>query len=297
MSARMDKAVGRYVYVTVDGVEYRVFFEESGSGIPLLTQHTAGCDGRQYRHLLEDEEITRDFRVITYDLPYHGRSLPPTSVRWWEQEYNLTQDFFMKFVVALSKALECDQPVYMGSSMGGNLAADLALYYPDEFRAVIGLEAGLYTPGYYLDYWFHPRIGNESKPACMYALTAPTAPEHGRRETVWVYSQGAPPVFKGDLNYYSVEHDLRDKAKDIDTSKVAVYVMNGEWDFATSFEEAQQLVDEIPGARCVNMTGVGHFPMSEDPQKFFEHLKPVLAEIRDRTGERAAAEVAAERRG
>ena len=41
MSARMDKAVGRYVYVTVDGVEYRVFFEESGSGIPLLTQHTA----------------------------------------------------------------------------------------------------------------------------------------------------------------------------------------------------------------------------------------------------------------
>ncbi len=72
--------------------------------------------------------------------------------------------------------------------------------------------------------------------------------------------------------------------------------MNGEWDFATSFEEAQQLVDEIPGAKCVNMTGVGHFPMSEDPQKFFEHLKPVLAEIRDRTGERAP-EVVAERRG
>lgn len=281
MPARMDNAVGRYVYVEVDDVEYRVFFEEAGSGIPLLTQHTAGCDGRQYRHLLEDQEITDDFRVITYDLPYHGRSLPPASVRWWEEEYILTQDFFMKFVVALSGALDCERPVYMGSSMGGNLAADLALHYPERFRAVIGLEAGLYTPGYMIDYWFHPEIGNESKPACMYALTAPTAPEVGRRETVWVYSQGAPPVFKGDLNYYSVEHDIRETAKDIDTSQVAVYIMNGEYDFATSFAEAKELANQIPGAKAVEMTGVGHFPMSEDPEQFFGFLKPVLREIRD----------------
>jgi len=44
--ARFDKAVGRYVYLTVEGVDYRVYFEESGSGIPLLLQHTAGVDAR-----------------------------------------------------------------------------------------------------------------------------------------------------------------------------------------------------------------------------------------------------------
>lgn len=281
MPARTDNAIGRYVYLDIDGIEYRVFYEEAGSGIPLLCQHTAGCDGRQYRHLLEDPEITKDYRVITYDLPYHGRSLPPASVQWWAQEYTLTLDFFMKFVLALAEALEAENPVYLGSSMGGNLATDLALHHPDEFRAVIGLEAGLHTPGYMIDYWHHPQISNESKPAVMYALTAPTAPEVGRRETVWVYSQGAPPVFKGDLYYYSVEHDIRETAKQIDTSKVAVYIMNGEYDFATSFGEAQEIVDLVPGAKQVDMVGLGHFPMSEDPQQFFRFLKPVLWEIRD----------------
>ena len=54
--ARFDKAVGRYVYLTVEGVDYRVYFEESGSGIPLLLQHTAGVDARQWRFFLEDED-------------------------------------------------------------------------------------------------------------------------------------------------------------------------------------------------------------------------------------------------
>lgn len=46
-TTKFDKAVGRYVHLTIDDVEYRVYYEESGSGIPLLLQHTAGCDGRQ----------------------------------------------------------------------------------------------------------------------------------------------------------------------------------------------------------------------------------------------------------
>ena len=50
-------------------------------GIGLLCQHTAGCDGRQYRHVLEDRELQASYRLITYDLPIHGRSLPPTEVR------------------------------------------------------------------------------------------------------------------------------------------------------------------------------------------------------------------------
>ena len=88
--ARFDSATGRYIYVTVQGIEYRVYFEEAGEGIPLLLQHTAGADGRQWRHLLEDAEFQQDFRMIAYDLPYHGKSVPPEGVAWWTQEYQLT---------------------------------------------------------------------------------------------------------------------------------------------------------------------------------------------------------------
>jgi pimeloyl-ACP methyl ester carboxylesterase len=63
----------------------------------------------------------------------------------------LTKDFFMKVPVTLSAELGLDRPVYMGSSIGGHLATDLALHYPEKFRAVIGLEAALATPGGYRD--------------------------------------------------------------------------------------------------------------------------------------------------
>jgi hypothetical protein len=72
--------------------------------------------------------------------------------------------------------------------------------------------------------WFHhARLSNESKPALMLILCSPYAPEEFARETVWEYSQGAPPVFKGDLHYYAFEYDLKQTAKDIDTRECALY--------------------------------------------------------------------------
>src|SRR5687768_6392633 len=163
--ARFADVRGRYVYFSIDGVEYRVYFEEAGQGIPLILQHTAGADGRQWRHLLEDPEITRSFRLIAHDLPYHGKSLPPVGVEWWKREYKLTQAFFMKFIVTLAHELELDRPVYMGCSMGGHLAGDLALHHPEEFRAVIGVEGALASKGTdtLLTWFHHPRLSNESK--------------------------------------------------------------------------------------------------------------------------------------
>ena len=103
--ARFDNAVGRYVFITIDDVEYRVYFEEHGQGIPLLLQHTAGADGRQWRHVLEDAQLAQHFRMIAYDLPYHGKSVPPTSERWWTREYKLTKAFLIQVPVTLAAAL------------------------------------------------------------------------------------------------------------------------------------------------------------------------------------------------
>ena len=141
---RFANVTGRYVYLTVDGTEYRVYFEEAGSGIPMILQHTAGADGRQWRHLLEDEWITASFRLIAHDLPYHGKSLPPASVEWWKREYGLKQSFLMKFIVTLARELGLERPVYMGCSMGGHLAGDLALERaePVDSEPMLAAESG-----------------------------------------------------------------------------------------------------------------------------------------------------------
>ena len=68
--------VGRYVTIEVDDCEYKVFYLQNGKGIPLICQHTAGCHNHQWRGLLEDEEIIKNYNVIAYDLPRHGKSDP-----------------------------------------------------------------------------------------------------------------------------------------------------------------------------------------------------------------------------
>lgn len=274
-----DHAIGRYVHLDLAGVSHRVYFEESGRGIPLLLQHTAGADGRQWRHVLEDDALRDRFRMIAYDLPYHGKSVPPTAKRWWTQEYRLTRDFLMSVPTTLARTLGLERPVYMGSSIGGHLAIDLALHYPGFFRAVVGLEASAFTPGGYLDEFFHPEISNDFKAHVMYGLMAPTSPEALRHETLWVYSQGAPAVFKGDLYYYSIDHDVRESAHRIDTSKTSVDILNGEYDWSGTPALGEALARLIPGARYQTMEGLGHFPMSENPEAFLGYVRPVLARI------------------
>ena len=101
----ISPVTGHYVTVEVDGLQYKVFYLENGTGQPLVCQHTAGCHNHQWRGLLEDEDITANYRVIAYDLPRHGKSDPPENSAWWTEEYKLTADHFIKFIVALCDAL------------------------------------------------------------------------------------------------------------------------------------------------------------------------------------------------
>ncbi|MBU7435807.1 alpha/beta fold hydrolase [Paraburkholderia fungorum] len=290
--AKREPINGGYVYLTIDDVEYRVYYEEAGQGIPFLLGHTAGSDGRQYRHLLNDPEVTKNFRCIVYDLPFHGKSLPPHGVKWWEKEYNMTKKFMMDFPNTLSDALELDRPVYMGSSMGGHLAVDLALHYPERYRATIGVEAALRSAKEYVDVGMagirrefdNPNVSRNSIGAAMLLNISPYSPEANVREIAWEYQCGGPGIFAGDLNYYYYEHNVSDEeARSIDTSKCMLYLLTGEYDPNTSPAETAELAKLVKGAKYWAMDKLGHFPVTEDYSKFREYLMPILSEIQQKS--------------
>ena len=116
--AKHSPVIGRYVTIEVDGYEYKVFYLRNGQGQPLVCQHTAGCHNHQWRGLLEDEQITKTYDVIAYDLARHGKSDPPLNREWWKEEYLLTAEHYMNFIVTLCDALELTNPIFMGSSFG-----------------------------------------------------------------------------------------------------------------------------------------------------------------------------------
>ena len=139
--------IGRYVHVDIGGETHRIYFEENGAGIPLVCLHTAGSDGRQWRHLLADEEFAKNFRIIAFDMPWHGKSNPPAS--WSGEEYQLTTARYTETIRAFCKALKLDKPVVMGCSIGGRIVLNLAIDHAAEFRALIGLEAADFQAPWY----------------------------------------------------------------------------------------------------------------------------------------------------
>ena len=128
MSVAFEPIIGRYFTLKLGDDSYRIYMEEAGQGIPLLCLHTAGSDGRQFRHILCDHDITSRFRVIAFDLPWHGKSNPPKGFR--DSEYKLTVDGYKDIIKAVCAGLELDRPVVMGCSLGGRIVCHLALENP-----------------------------------------------------------------------------------------------------------------------------------------------------------------------
>ena len=110
----IEPIVGRYMHLTLNGQEHRVYFEEAGTGVPLLCLHTAGADTRQYRALMNDTELLKQFRVIAFDLPWHGKSSPPEG--WQNSTYRLSSQDYTQAILAVVDALQLARPLVMGCS-------------------------------------------------------------------------------------------------------------------------------------------------------------------------------------
>lgn len=284
MSANFEPIKGRYLRIDLLGKPHRVYVEEAGQGIPLLCLHTAASDTRQYRGLMNDPRVLEHFRVVAFDLPWHGKSSPPAG--WQNADYQLTSRDYVAMILTMMDALALERPVAMGCSIGGRMALHLALDHPERFRAIIGLQAGAHVDPYYDLSWLHrPDVhGGEVAAGIVSGLMGPRSPEAERWETLWHYMQGGPGVFKGDLYFYTVDGDIRGRLADIDTTRCPLYLLSGEYDYSCTPEDTLDAARRIKGAQATIMQGLGHFPMSEDPQRFMTYLWPILDRIRAARG-------------
>jgi pimeloyl-ACP methyl ester carboxylesterase len=276
--ADLAAVLGRYVRVELSTGAAQLYCEQAGAGRDLLLLHTAGSDGRQYHHVLADEQLRAQWRMTAFDMPAHGRSTPPSGMR--EGEWLLTTDRYVEAIVACADALGLDRPVALGCSMGGEICLELAYRHPDRFAAVVACQASDRVEGRQVAWAKHARVNEKLfVPEWVDGLMSPTAPAARRAEVRWAYSQSAHGVYWGDIEFYSREWDARERVGDIDTARCPVHILAGEYDYSCTPELARATAERIPGARFTEMRGLGHFPMAEDPGAFLAYLRPVLAEI------------------
>ena len=112
--------------VTVNGVKLH-YYRTGGDRAPIVLVHGITDNGLCWRHLAEVLQETYD--VIMYDARGHGLSEnAPPDFTWESHAADLA---------GLIAALELDQPIIMGHSMGASNAALAAGAYPNLARALI----------------------------------------------------------------------------------------------------------------------------------------------------------------
>lgn len=111
----------------------RLYYEIAGEGHPLVLNHGGLVD----KHLWDDQfaEFAKHFKVIRYDFRGFGDS---GMIKSGMEPYSMEDDLFR-----LLQFLNIRKTYLLGLSMGGSLAIDFTLQYPEMVDALITVGAGL----------------------------------------------------------------------------------------------------------------------------------------------------------
>jgi pimeloyl-ACP methyl ester carboxylesterase len=269
---------GRYV----SAGEHRIYIEQAGERQhDLLCLHTAGSDGRQFHRLMADRRITRHWRLTSFDLPWHGKSPPPSGAA--PGSWKLDTESYVGFIMGVVRAAGLRRPAVLGASMSGEICLELALRQPEAFTGIIACEASDHIRGRKVTWADHPQVNQAVfVPEWIHGLMAPQSPAPCATDVWWQYSQGGAATFARDIDFYSGEWDARDRVHLIDTTKCPLFMLTGEYDYSCTVEHSAATAAKIKGARFQRMDSIGHFPFAENPPLFAEYLLPILDELRSR---------------
>lgn len=145
---------------TVETNDISTYYEEYGSGPPLVVAHGATADHQAWAEVLQP--LADDFRVLLYDLRGHGRT--PGSPH---DKY--TPKMYADDLAAFIEALELDEPAILGHSLGGMIGYTFADRHPEKLSALITVGSRtpqVFTKGEWMSNnvfspIFTPLMGNE----------------------------------------------------------------------------------------------------------------------------------------
>ena len=106
-----------------------LFYEETGTGFPLVWAHEFAGDHRSWSKQVEF--FVSRYRVITYN----ARGYPPSGVPQNKDNYSLENS--VEDLKALFDHLDISQAHIAGLSMGGSTVLNFALKYPERVRSII----------------------------------------------------------------------------------------------------------------------------------------------------------------
>jgi pimeloyl-ACP methyl ester carboxylesterase len=244
----------------------------SGRGAPILLLH--GLSGR-WQHWLENiPRFATERRVVAVDLPGFGRSqlpLEPISIALYARTLDRVCDL-----------LELDPAIVVGSSLGGMVAAELALRYPQRVERLVLVGAACLAPTEINAQRAHLALaglrrvtralprgvnGTLTRPRARHLAFAPIVRHPTLIATDMLYELTGGERPSGSLDALDAlsTHEIRDQLGSI---TVPTLVVHGRNDMLIACSDGAQLAGMIDGAELTIFEDTGHLPMIERPVRF-----------------------------
>ncbi|MFD7136455.1 alpha/beta fold hydrolase [Streptomyces sp. NPDC059894] len=261
-------------YVEVAGI--LTYYESAGTGRPVLCLHSGGADSREYRHLLPFL-ASIGFCGIALDMPGHGKSYPDLETLAPLD----SADAWIDFLAAFSDVLGLDRPVLVGCAMSGSLILRFAALRPDAVSAVVSTNGNAdYKDALgadFLDVMNHPQVNvADYLEAGSFSLLGRRLPTANLNECLWHNARNlTPEVMHADLAIYN-EHDITAL---LDRITAPVLHLHGASDPSVNEANAAAIRKGIRDLVMVELPGVGHIPMLEDPERFNSEVGHFLRSV------------------
>lgn len=251
---------------------HRIWYQDIGQGQPILFLHGLGSNSLSW--LMTVPMFCQQYRVIAIDNIGHGRSDKP------DLDYKITD--FVNYVEGFLDTLNLKEIYIVGNSLGGWIAARLALRRPELIkRLVLVCSAGLQP-------WpelreklekvkFAPRTISETR--SMLSLCFYNKVQYVNQVSVVI----SYLLRNLESNHKTVERVLAsaldpnewldDKLTKI---RAETLVLWGQHDELMPIEFARQFATNIPNAKLEIISNCGHVPQIERPKEFNQLLKNFL---------------------
>ncbi len=249
-----------------------ISFNQTGEGAALVCIHAGFSDHRDWKYQVE--AFSKKYLTIVYDQRGAGNSSVPITAFWPADDLK-----------ALMDDLKIEKTILIGHSVGGTVAVDFALQYPDRVSALVLVASGLSGHPWSQEY--------KEWEQSIFSTPQPDAMTNQTLSTPFYATSMAKSELKAEIKTITRENmqkiltwqsfDIRlffpNQISELKNIKIPTLIVYGDKDSQDIKKIAHTINDQVKSATLIEMKNTDHLLNFENPEELNSIILDFLLQV------------------